>query len=991
MVFLIRAWRRLCAISVLVCIAAINFAIVHPTATLAWTPTTPQVSVSTFGGSFTQLGVSVAVDGSGNVFTTGSFDGTVDFDPGIGTSNLTAPYQDVFVSKLDSSGNLVWAKRLGGSDTDRASAVAVDGDGNVYTTGYFSGTADFDPGDGTTNLVARFSADVFVSKLNSSGNFVWAKRLGGVGTDIGTSLAIDGAGNVYTTGNFNDVADFDPGDGTENLTPAGNAVFVSKLNSSGIFVWAKSFRNDNWTESRGVAVDGDGDVYTTGYFNGTADFDPGDGTLNMTSAGSADVFVSKLNSSGNFLWAKKLGGLGYDTANALAIDGAGNVYATGYFNGTADFDPGDGTFDMTSAGEDDVFVSKLNSSGNFVWAKKLGGTRANRAIGIDVDGAGNVYTSGRSQGTADFDPGDGTENLTSAGGYGFVSKLNSSGNFVWAKILGTANGAAYGDVYAYGVTVGDDGSVYTAGFFDGTVDFDPSTGTANLTSSASYDVFVLKLDATGASNLVAPTVSWTEPSSPSSSRTLSYTLVFNTSVTGIAAGDFSNAGTATGCVFTPSGSSGSSVTVSVACASDGTVVARIAADAVTASGMTGPVSGVSASSVTIDTDVPTVSWTEPSSPSASRTLNYTLVFNRSISGLTSSDFSNTGTATGCVFTPSSSSGSSVTVSVACSSDGTVVARIAAGAVSASGMNGPVSGVSASSVTIDTVPTPTTTTAPSPTTTTSPSPTTTTAPRTTTTTVGNATTTTVAPSPVVTVAVGQISVATIAPSLPGATTTTSPARTSTTPTPTPPSTVQSTIPVPIATVAPAQPATTLAPIDVPTIPRGGSALRIAGKEVPLKITRRENQLLLNAQSFDAAFSGVRTDGTVIPLDTDGNIRLDKGDAIKVTVTGFAPESQVEIRLYSEPILLGMGAVNDGGTVTQAYQIPETVPTGSHRVVLSGKNYSGDNVVFTVGIVLGAQESASGLVRVFIAIPILMAIFLALFLPAFLRRRKKTATA
>jgi hypothetical protein len=249
---------------------------------------------------------------------------------------------------------------------------------------------------------------------------------------------------------------------------------------------------------------------------------------------------------------------------------------------------------------------------------------------------------------------------------------------------------------------------------------------------------------------------------------------------------------------------------------------------------------------------------------------------------------------------------------------------------------------------------------------------------------------------VTVAVGQISIATIAPSLPGATTsttTTSPARASISPspTPTPTSTAQSTIPVPIATVAPAQPATTLAPIDVPTIPRGGSALRVAGNEVPLKITRRENQLLLNAQNFDAAFSGVRNDGAIVPLDTDGNIRLDKGDAIKVAVTGFSPGSQVEIRLYSDPILLGMAAVNDEGTVTEAYQIPETVPGGSHRVVLSGKNYSGDNVIFTVGILVGAQESASGLVRTLIAIPILVAIFLALFLPAFLRRRKKPASA
>jgi hypothetical protein len=193
------------------------------------------------------------------------------------------------------------------------------------------------------------------------------------------------------------------------------------------------------------------------------------------------------------------------------------------------------------------------------------------------------------------------------------------------------------------------------------------------------------------------------------------------------------------------------------------------------------------------------------------------------------------------------------------------------------------------------------------------------------------------------------------------------------------------------VTPAQPSTKLSKIDVPTIPSGGAALRVAGKEVPLKISRLDNQLLLNAQNFDAAFSGVRTDGAIVPLDTDGNIRLDKGDAIKVAVTGFSPGSQVEIRLYSDPILLGMAAVNDEGTVTEAYQIPVIVPGGSHRVVLSGKNYSGDNVIFAVGILLGAQDTTSGLVRALIAVPILVAIFLALFLPAFLRRRKKPITA
>jgi len=1033
---------------------------VHPTATFAWTPTTPQVSVSTFAGDVT----SVAVDAFGNVYTTGTFSGTVDFDPGAGTSNLTsAGLADHFVLKLDSSGNYVWAKRFGNSENDMSYSVAVDTSGNVYTTGRFSGTLDFDPGVGTSNLTSAAYDDVFVLKLDSSGNYVWAKKFGSSGSDWGASVAVDASGNVYATGFWNSID-----------------ALVLKLGSAGNLVWTKTFAGAGEQRGTSIAVDVSGNVYTTGFFENTVDFDPGPGISNFTAPYlQADAFVSKLDSSGNYVWAKIFSGTDTKGSESVAIDASGNVYTAGYLYGTVDFDPGAGTSNLTSAGSGDVFVSKLDSSGNYVWAKKFGSSAIDSGASVAVDASGNVYTAGLFSGTVDFDPGVGTQNLISAGLFDvFVSKLNTAGNYVWAKKLGGAS-------YDWGVSVAVDTSdnVYTAGLFSGTVDFDPGAGTSNLTSVTSTGFFVLQLDASGESSLSAPTATWTEPSTPSSSRTLaytlvfnrsisgltssdfsntgtatgcvftpsagsgttitvgvacssdgtviarlaangvsngitgpvaalnavsvtidtdaptatwtepstpsssrtlSYTLVFNRSVTGIAAGDFSNTGTATGCVFTPSGSSGSSVTVSVACSSDGTVVARIAADAVSASGMTGPVAALNAASVTIDTDAPTATWTEPSTPSSSRTLSYTLVFNRSVTGVAAGDFSNTGTATGCVFTPSGSSGSSVTVSVVCSSDGTVVARIAAGAVSASGMTGPVSGVSASSVTIDTVPTPTTTIPPTPTTTT--------APRTTITTIGNAATTTVAPSPVVTVAVGQISIATIAPSLPGATTsttTTSPIRASIAPmsTPTPTSTVQSTIPVTIATVAPAQPATTLAPIDVSTIPRGGSALRIAGKEVPLKITRRDNQLLLNAQNFDAAFSGVRTDGATIPLDADGNIRLDKGDAIKVAVTGFAPGSQVEIRLYSDPILLGMGAVNDEGSVTRAYQIPETVPAGSHRVVLSGKNYSGDTVVFTVGIVLGSQESASGLIRTLIAIPILVAIFLALFLPAFLRRRKK----
>jgi len=148
----------------------------------------------------------------------------------------------------------------------------------------------------------------------------------------------------------------------------------------------------------------------------------------LTSVGVGDIFVSKLDSSGNFVWAKNMGGLIYDYGYGIAVDSSDNVYTTGLFGETADFDPGTGTADLTSAGGDDIFVSKLDSSGNFVWAKRMGGTDYDRGYGVAVDSSGNVYTTGDFLGTADFDPGAGTANLTSAGLADiFVSKLGNDG------------------------------------------------------------------------------------------------------------------------------------------------------------------------------------------------------------------------------------------------------------------------------------------------------------------------------------------------------------------------------------------------------------------------------------------------------------------------------------------------------------------------------------------------------------------------------------
>ena len=336
---------------------------------------------------------------------------------------------------------LEWAKGMGGTSNDYGRSIALDASGNVYTAGYFYGTADFDPGAEIYNLTSAGSADIFISKSDSSGNFVWAKSMGGTNYDIGNSIALDASGNVYTTGIFYGTADFDPGTGTANLTSVGNGnIFISKLDASGNFVYAKSVGGTNGNEGFSIAIDTSGNVYTTGYFYGTADFDPGAGIFYLTSvsASYSDIFISKLDTSGDFVYAKSMGGTNYDISNSIALDASGNIYSTGYFQGTSDFDPGVGTFNLTSADSAaDIFISKLDASGNFVWAKQIGGTDYDYGRSMSLDASGNVYTTGDFYGTVDFDPGAGTFNLTSGSGAAiFISKLDASGNFVYAKSMG---------------------------------------------------------------------------------------------------------------------------------------------------------------------------------------------------------------------------------------------------------------------------------------------------------------------------------------------------------------------------------------------------------------------------------------------------------------------------------------------------------------------------------------------------------------------------
>lgn len=443
------------------------------------------------GSSGTDFGNSITTDDNGNVFTTGCFSGTVDFDPGVGTMSLTSNgTKDIFIQKLDANGNFLWAKSIGGMTSDIAVSITTDPSGAVYIVGDFIGTFDFDPGIGIMNLTSNGSKDIFIQKLDTNGNFVWAKSFGGTGSDQAASVITDASGNVYTVGYFYSTVDFDPGIGTMNFTSNGFAdAYIQKLDATGSFIWVKVMGSLDSDYVTSINIDGNGNIYTTGYFSDVVDFDPGAGVMDFTSIGSTDIFIQKLDGNGNFLWTKTMGSMNFDSGYSITTDPSGNVYTLGTFEDTVDFDLGVGVLDLTSNGSRDIFIQKLDANGNFLWANSIGSSATDYGSSIILDLQGNIYTTGYFNGTVDFDPGNGVMSLTTNGAVdAYIQKLDGNGNFLWADLIGSI-----GSDYGASITLDVSGDIYTTGHFEGGVDFDPGTGTVNLISNGDVDVFIQKL------------------------------------------------------------------------------------------------------------------------------------------------------------------------------------------------------------------------------------------------------------------------------------------------------------------------------------------------------------------------------------------------------------------------------------------------------------------------------------------------------------------
>jgi len=330
------------------------------------------------GGSF-DAAFSLEVDQSGNIISSGTYSETVDFDPNVGEENLTSNgNSDVFIQKLDSSGNLIWAKTFGSTSSDDLKKITLDALGNLYLTGYIGDDTDFDPGVNTSiiSISGSSNKDMYILKLYSSGEYVWAKTMGGGGVTQGAAIKLDNQGNIYIGARYSGTADFDPGMGVANHTASGIPIdnVIVKLDSQGDYVWSKGITGPNNDNVFGLGIDSQGDVYSCVMFQDLVDFDPSAGVDNINSIGYQDAYLTKLDTDGNYIWTKTFGSAGDDQAYSVDFDGAGNIYLTGTYSETADFDPSSGIANFSTNGGTDIFLVIMDLNGNYIENLSIGGT-----------------------------------------------------------------------------------------------------------------------------------------------------------------------------------------------------------------------------------------------------------------------------------------------------------------------------------------------------------------------------------------------------------------------------------------------------------------------------------------------------------------------------------------------------------------------------------------------------------------------------------------
>ncbi|MEO8085283.1 MAG: T9SS type A sorting domain-containing protein [Bacteroidota bacterium] len=412
-------------------------------------------------------GNGIITDDSGNVYVSGQFE----YDCNFGTKTVsTAGQHDIFIAKYNSAGTLKWVKRAGGTDGDAGSGIGIDAARNLYQAGEFEKTTFWTTNDSATVGGSNIN-NIYLSKYDNNGNFLWVKNMLSNGDSRGKALVTDSAGNSYFTGSFSRNCAF----GSINLTYSGNSdAFLAKFDKDGNAIWAKKAGGSSDDKGKGVALDGMGNVFLCATFTNSANISG----HTVTATGKYDSFIVKYDTAGVYKWSVKAGGVDTTKISAITTDNLGNCYVTGYFIDTATF----GTTTLYSLGSYEFFIAKYDADGNFVWAKRGGGANEDFGQGISYDSRRNlIYVTGQFDYMANFDG----QAVTSAGNRDiFISCWDTSGSIQWIKTGGGTQRDA-----GYAVANDTLGNVVATGFMDVAGSF----GSYNITGDSLADIFVTKI------------------------------------------------------------------------------------------------------------------------------------------------------------------------------------------------------------------------------------------------------------------------------------------------------------------------------------------------------------------------------------------------------------------------------------------------------------------------------------------------------------------
>lgn len=399
--------------------------------------------------------------------------------------------------------NLNWISHFGGTSYTSLESVTVSANSNVISIGQFENTVDFDETTATLNRTAVGGRDIFIKCVDSNNNLLWANAIGGTSNELPWQVITDNQNDIYVIGMFSGTVDFDPSNSIVNLTSNGaEDIFLCKFTSLGGLIWAKSFGGTQNDFGREIVVNQLGEIYMTGWFRNTISFLPGNSSFTRTSAGAEDGFICKLNSNGLPIWVNTYGSNTsfLDRVYSVVVDHNNDLYISGTFGGMVDFDESSTVVNLSSAGQEDAFLVKLNNNGNFQWAESWGGSDEELALVMRLGNDSNLVVGGSFRGTTDLDPSTNNLSIFSQGSRDiFISKFTPSGNLIWGKSVGSASAEV-----CFSLELDKQNNIFASGYYFIGTDFDPGPGItiASGGGNVNGDGYLLKLNSNGIFNWV---------------------------------------------------------------------------------------------------------------------------------------------------------------------------------------------------------------------------------------------------------------------------------------------------------------------------------------------------------------------------------------------------------------------------------------------------------------------------------------------------------